>query len=101
VPSAGHEATTRVILEAYASGVPVIAFRSGGIPEVVEDGRNGWLAGSAEEMARLAIELLSGDPEKLTAASLAARESWRQRFTIGRYREQLLAAMERAAGASA
>ncbi|HUI55882.1 MAG TPA: glycosyltransferase family 4 protein [Bryobacteraceae bacterium] len=96
VPSAGHEATTRVILEAYAAGVPVIAFRSGGIPEVVDDGRDGWLAGSAEEMARLAIELLRGDPEKLAAAALAAGGSWRQRFTIARYHEQLFAAMERA-----
>ena len=49
VPSAGHEATTRVILEAFAAGVPVIAFRSGGIPEVVEDGVDGLLAGSAKK----------------------------------------------------
>ena len=32
VPSAPPEATTRVILEAYAAGVPVVAFASGGIP---------------------------------------------------------------------
>ena len=46
VPSAGHEATTRVILEAHSAGVPVVAFRSGGIPEVVDEGRDGWLADS-------------------------------------------------------
>ena len=44
VPSAGHEATTRVILEAFAAGLPVIAFASGGIPEVVDDGVTGLLA---------------------------------------------------------
>jgi len=35
VPSTPFEATTRVILEAYATGLPVVAFPSGGIPEVV------------------------------------------------------------------
>ena len=35
VPSAPHEATTRVILEAFAAGVPVVAFPSGGIPEIL------------------------------------------------------------------
>ena len=59
VPSAAHEATTRVILEAFAAGVPVIAFRSGGIPEVVDHDVDGLLAGSSEEMARMAVDLLS------------------------------------------
>ena len=97
VPSASHEATTRVILEAFAAGVPVIAFRSGGIPEVVEDGRTGWLAGSAEEMARLAIELLTGDPARLAAVAQAARESWARNFTLEHCHRQVLEAMERAA----
>jgi glycosyltransferase involved in cell wall biosynthesis len=96
VPSASHEATTRVILEAFAAGVPVIAFPSGGIPEVVEDGRTGWLAGSAQEMARLAIELLTGDPARLAAVAQAARESWAHNFTLERWHRQVLEAMEQA-----
>ena len=94
VPSAGHEATTRVILEAHAAGVPVIAFRSGGIPEVIEEGRDGWLAGSTEEMAGRAIELLTGDPSRLAEVSRAARLTWRRKFTLNRYHEELLNAME-------
>ena len=38
------EATTRVILEAYSAGVPVVAFPAGGIPEVVENEQTGFLA---------------------------------------------------------
>ena len=95
VPSAAHEATTRVILEAFAAGVPVIAFRSGGIPEVIDDGADGLLAGSTAEMARLAIDLLTGDPARLRSMSHAARESWRRRFTLDRYRRQVLEVIER------
>jgi len=95
VPSAPHEATTRVILEAFAAGVPVIAFRSGGIPEVVEDGRNGFLVNSAEEMARLAVELL-GNRQWLETVSSRARQSWSDRFSLERFHAELLASLERA-----
>jgi glycosyltransferase involved in cell wall biosynthesis len=94
VPSAAHEATTRVILEAFAAGVPVIAFRAGGIPEVVDHNVDGLLAGSTEEMARMAIDLLTGDPARLAAMSQAARESWRSRFTLEAYHRKLLDRMQ-------
>jgi glycosyltransferase involved in cell wall biosynthesis len=43
VPSRWHEPFSRVVVEAFAHGVPVIAAARGGIPEIVDDGRNGWL----------------------------------------------------------
>ena len=50
-------------LEAMASEVPVIATRSGGIPEVVDDGVCGYLlpVGDVDGMASRAIEILSDD----------------------------------------
>ena len=45
------------ILEAMASRVPVVAYRSGGVPEVVVDGVTGLLADSDEELARLTASL--------------------------------------------
>jgi glycosyltransferase involved in cell wall biosynthesis len=100
VPSAGHEATTRVILEAFAAGVPVIAFASGGIPEVVEDGVTGLLANTSEEMAQRAVDLFTGDPQHLIAIARAAHESWARRFTLERYQQQILRAIEASAGSS-
>jgi glycosyltransferase involved in cell wall biosynthesis len=97
VPSAAQEATTRVILEAFAAGVPVIAYRSGGIPEVVEDGRTGTLVRTAEEMAEAAVQLI-GAPARRAEMASGARASWEARFTLRRFHEQLL---ERIAGAAA
>ena len=101
VPSAGHEATTRVILEAFAAGLPVIAFASGGIPEVVQDGVTGLLADTGEHMAQLAIGLLTGDARRLISIAQAARESWARRFTLDRYRREMLAAIQAAARSAA
>jgi glycosyltransferase involved in cell wall biosynthesis len=47
------EAYPNVVLEAMASGVPVVATRTGGIPSLVQDGKTGFLvaAGSLDELA--------------------------------------------------
>lgn len=96
VPSMAHEATTRVILEAYAYGVPVIAFGSGGIPEVVEHGVTGFLASGSKEMADRAIELLSGDGRQRMTMADAARRSWERRFTVNRYCREVMSTLEAA-----
>ncbi len=90
VPSAAHEATTRVILEAFAAGVPVIAFHSGGIPEIIDHGVTGLLAGSPEAMAGMSLDLLTGDPARPANIATAARHSWESRFTLEHHHRQLL-----------
>ncbi|HYW42172.1 MAG TPA: glycosyltransferase family 4 protein [Bryobacteraceae bacterium] len=98
VPSAPDEATPRVILEAFAAGVPVVAFASGGIPEMIEHGVDGFLAASTEEMAEIAIGLLAGDRAEVAQA---ARESWRRKFTLERYRQEMISILKRAAATPA
>jgi len=55
-------------LEAMACGSVVVATRTGGLPEVIDDGRTGILepVGSVEAMGRRAVDLLR-DPEKFAA----------------------------------
>jgi colanic acid/amylovoran biosynthesis glycosyltransferase len=50
-----------VLIEAFARGIPVVATSTGGIPEIVQDGLNGFLvtAGAPEEMAQRMSDLLS------------------------------------------
>lgn len=68
-------------LEAMACGVPPIASRVGGLPEVVTDGHDGMLCpvGDIEAMAEAATALL-GDPERLRNVSAAARATAKARF---------------------
>jgi glycosyltransferase involved in cell wall biosynthesis len=94
VPSAPGEATTRVIPEAFAAGVPVIAFASGGIPEIIAHGRTGFLVKSVEEMAATAIAGLWEDRARRCSIIRAAREEWQLRFTTERYQSQLMEAVE-------
>jgi glycosyltransferase involved in cell wall biosynthesis len=76
VPSSWNEPLARVIGEAYAAGVPVIASRSGGIPEIVQDGVTGRLfdCGDTAAMARLVAEFLD-DPMRSRRLGENARRS--------------------------
>jgi glycosyltransferase involved in cell wall biosynthesis len=58
-PSTWWEVTGIVILEAYARGLPAIGSRIGGIPEVIDHGRTGFLVrpGDAVELAARLREL--------------------------------------------
>jgi len=68
-------------LEAMACEVVPIATNVGGIPEVIEHGKNGFLAdvGDVETMAQCAIEILA-DESKLRAMGKASRTSAQARF---------------------
>ncbi len=74
-----------VILESLACGVPVVATAVGGVPEIVEDGRVGFLvpAGDSEAMADRALCLLKDEPARLKMSAWAA-ESARRRFDLER-----------------
>ncbi len=57
-PSLWPEPLSRVLLEASAFGLPVVAFPVGGNPEIVKHGVNGYLVRSVDEMAEKTAEIL-------------------------------------------
>jgi glycosyltransferase involved in cell wall biosynthesis len=66
-----------VMIEAFASGTPVIAWRRGSVPEVVEDGLTGFVVDSIEEAVQAVSRL-----DHLSRAS--CRRAFEQRFDAGR-----------------
>ena len=71
-----------VILEAMASGVPVIATRVSAIPEAIDDGKNGVLVPSSDPHALAdAILGLGRDPERRAAMARAAQATIAQKFS--------------------
>jgi N-acetyl-alpha-D-glucosaminyl L-malate synthase BshA len=79
-------------LEALACKVPVIASDTGGLPDVVVDGENGYLRpiGDVEAMSAAALELLQDD-EKRRAFGEASRrwavEQFNQAKVVAQYRD--------------
>lgn len=73
------------LLQAAACGVPVVACEAGGIPEVVEDGTNGFLVppGDHEALAR-SLSRLIGDSGMRERFGKKGRQIAEERFSIPR-----------------
>jgi glycosyltransferase involved in cell wall biosynthesis len=77
-----QEGGPKAVLEAMASGVPLVSTRVGQAAELVEHGVNGWLADvdDAEALAALAARVYAGTD----AAVLAAGRATAERFALER-----------------
>jgi glycosyltransferase involved in cell wall biosynthesis len=75
VPSIWHDPLPRVVMEAYAFGVPVLATRLGGAPEMVDEGETGLLFDPLRPGdLRSKIEELAADPARIKAMGAKALE---------------------------
>jgi N-acetyl-alpha-D-glucosaminyl L-malate synthase BshA len=86
------ESAPLTILEAMSSGLPVVATNVGGIPEIVEHGRNGFLVPlkHPEDIAERLLEL-NADKTKMRRMGERARETVLERYStdkvVGKYLE--------------
>lgn len=77
-----------VMIEAMACGTPVIARRRGSVPEVIQDGVNGFIFDSTED----AVEAVAKLP---TLSRTSCRHVFEERFTVTRMVDEYLALYEK------
>ncbi len=77
--------------EAQTAGLPVIGYAAGSVPEVVADGKTGWLApkNNIDQITSLLIRAIE-NPEKTYQAGLAGRERAKQIFNWDKTAENIL-----------
>ena len=80
-----REGMSNTLLEAMASGLPVLATRVGGNPEVVEEGRSGWLfsPGDVEALSEHLYQLAVHSAVRCRLGA-AARQRAVERFSLER-----------------
>jgi glycosyltransferase involved in cell wall biosynthesis len=90
VPSTWYENQPMAVLEALAIGLPVIGSDLGGIPELVDAGRDGLLVPAGDDKAlATAIGELLGDPERAFAMGQAGRRKIEAEFPPSLHLERI------------
>ena len=98
VPSRWHEPFGRVVVEAYAHGVPVIAAQRGGLPEIVDEGETGWTYDPDEDRAlRERIKMLRSSPECIPEMRSTVRKK-AQNYEVGQHAESYVEVYNRVIG---
>jgi glycosyltransferase involved in cell wall biosynthesis len=93
------EGLPNVVVEAAASGLPVVATTHSGIPEAVEDGTTGFLVpeNDAEALAARLADVLGSEPLRREMGA-AARRLAERKFDRQMLTERLEAIYDRVAG---
>lgn len=81
VPSRCYENFPRIVAEAYAYGLPVVASRLGSLAEIIEDGRTGYLfaPGDADDLI-LKVNKALCDEDRLLKMSAVARQVFEEKY---------------------
>ena len=95
VLSSAAEACPMALLQAMACGVPVVATRVGGVPEIVRSGVDGILVDpGAEDQLVAALSMLTSDPALRRRLGRAGRRRVEERFDVRTSARSLLTIYE-------
>lgn len=83
----GSDGSCRALLEAAALGLPLVGTRRGAIPEIIEDGRTGFVVDETPAALAGAWASLVSDPARRRSMGEAARRDAQLRFTPARVAE--------------
>ena len=99
VQSSLSESINMALLEAMSCGLPIVASRVGGVPEIIQNGKNGILtnSGDSQDMAK-AIRSLIDDPSLRSRISENNLAMIREKFGWNRVAERYQAVYEETAG---
>ena len=90
-----RENAPNTVLEAMRQGLPVVASRVGGIPEMVEDGRTGLLVEPGDPTALAgAIRAILRDPETAAELGRCGREKFEREYTMDRWEDDIIRLIE-------
>ena len=95
VSSVDSEVICRVAVEFFSVGTPVVAFPTGALPEIIQDGVTGRIAKdkSAEALAEI-LEWMLESPERISEFGKNARQQSLERFDPNKLLEQTLSVYE-------
>ena len=95
VSSVDSEVICRVAVEFFSVGTPVVAFPTGALPEIIQDGVTGRIAKdkSAEALAET-LEWMLESPERIAEFGQNARQQSLERFDPNKLLEQTLSVYE-------
>lgn len=79
LPSVWYENFPMIIVEALSAGTPVIASRMGGLPDIVEEGKNGFLfhAGDSQDLRKKLNEMTEPEAFRL---GVQARRNYEEKY---------------------
>lgn len=98
VTAADHDGLSNAVLEAMASGLPVVAARGGGVAELVDSTTGVLVESGAPDAIGKAVDDLLGDPERRRVLGAAGRQRVVTNYTLTRTADELVALYERLRG---
>lgn len=95
IPSVCNENFPYSATESLALGKPLIVSNNGGLPELVEDGQNGYIFRNEEELKSVIQKIINIDDDKYKSMCNYSFDKARELFNVDKYVESVLKYMEK------